>query len=142
MRARAWAPTALLVAILALTAAARFRLLDVPLERDEGEYAYLGQLVLRGEVPVPYVAAHNMKLPGMYYAYAAIFALLGESVRAIHAGLLVANLVAIVLIDRLGRKLVDGTAGLVAVLRHGLRAKELARGARSTSLLPHPRRPW
>ena len=38
----------------------------MPLERDEGEYAYIGQLILRGEIP--YVAAHSMKLPGVYYA--------------------------------------------------------------------------
>lgn len=40
----------------------RVRLLNLPLERDEGEYAYAGQLILEG-VP-PYKEAWNMKLPG------------------------------------------------------------------------------
>jgi len=29
----------------------RLRLLDLPLERDEGEYAYAGQLILQGTPP-------------------------------------------------------------------------------------------
>jgi len=40
----------------------RFRLRDMPLERDEGEYAYAGQLILEG-IP-PYHLAYNMKFPG------------------------------------------------------------------------------
>jgi hypothetical protein len=45
-------------------AALRLRLLDVPLDRDEGEYAYIGQLLLQG-IP-PYAQAYNFKLPGIY----------------------------------------------------------------------------
>jgi hypothetical protein len=37
-----------LILIVLLTGGMRFRLLDVPLERDEGEYAYGGQLILQG----------------------------------------------------------------------------------------------
>ena len=60
-----WA--AVLLVLLA-TALIRFRLLEAPLERDEGEYAYAGQLMLEG-IP-PYQLACNMKLPGTYAAYA------------------------------------------------------------------------
>jgi len=52
----------MLALVLVFTAAVRFRMLDAPLERDEGEYAYAGQLMLEG-VP-PYLAAYNMKFPG------------------------------------------------------------------------------
>ena len=76
-----------LALILALTAAARLLAIDAPLERDEGEYAYAGQLLLQG-VP-PYAAAYNMKFPGTYGAYAAILAVFGSSIRGIHAGLMV-----------------------------------------------------
>ena len=55
----------------------RVRLRDMPIERDEGEYAYAGQLILQG-VP-PYKEAYNMKLPGTYAAYAAIMAVFGTS---------------------------------------------------------------
>jgi hypothetical protein len=77
------------VFVLLFTAYVRLRVADVPLERDEGEYAYAGQLILQG-VP-PYSLAYNMKFPGTYYAYSAILALFGESARGIHLGLLVVN---------------------------------------------------
>jgi len=35
-----------MVAVLVVVAAVRLRLLNFPLERDEGEYAYAGQLML------------------------------------------------------------------------------------------------
>ena len=79
---------ALAVALVAV-AAVRVRLLGVPLQRDEGEYAYLGQLILQG-VP-PYAEAWNMKWPGIYAIYALLIAVGGASDVAIHAGLLVAS---------------------------------------------------
>jgi hypothetical protein len=113
-----WPERVGLLAVLLGTAALRLRLLDVPLERDEGEFAYMAQLILRGEVP--YLAAHNMKLPGVYYAYAGILALFGESVAAIHAGLLLLNLAAIALVHRLARCLLDRTGALVAAAAYAL----------------------
>jgi len=59
---------AILLLIILFSACVRFRLRDFPLERDEGEYAYAGQLILQG-IP-PYQLAYNMKLPGTYAAYA------------------------------------------------------------------------
>ena len=56
----------------------RVRLLEMPLERDEGEYAYAGQLLLQG-IP-PYELAYNMKLPGTYFAYAAGMAVFGQTI--------------------------------------------------------------
>ena len=53
-----------LLLVLLLAGGIRYRLLDVPLERDEGEYAYAGRLILDG-VP-PYQGIYNMKLPGTY----------------------------------------------------------------------------
>src|SRR5262249_20001496 len=60
-----WATLATVAAALLLVALVRLRLADVPLERDEGEYAYAGQLILHG-IP-PYQQAYNMKFPGTYY---------------------------------------------------------------------------
>ncbi len=42
---------ALVVIVFALVIAIRIRLLRIPLERDEGEYAYAGQLMLQGIPP-------------------------------------------------------------------------------------------
>ena len=58
----------LLGLILAVIAIIRIRLLNIPLERDEGEYAYFGQLMLDG-IP-PFKAAYTMKFPGTHFMYA------------------------------------------------------------------------
>jgi hypothetical protein len=100
----------LFLLLLGAVCASRLSLLDRPLDRDEGEYAYAGQLMLAG-IP-PYKLAYNMKLPGTYAAYAAIFSVFGESVQAAHLGLLVANLATIVLLALIGRRLFGGTGGV------------------------------
>jgi hypothetical protein len=98
--------------VLALGVGLRLHLLDVSLERDEGEYAYAGQLLLQG-VP-PYELAHNMKLPGIYMVYAIVMAVFGETARGIHLGLLVANACTTGFIFLVGRRLSGPVAGLVA----------------------------
>jgi len=110
-----------LVAVLLVIAAAatiRLRVANVPLERDEGEYAYAGQLILRG-VP-PYELAYNMKFPGTYYAYALALAVFGESARGVRAGLLVVNAATILLVFSLGRRLLGGPAGAIAAASFAL----------------------
>ena len=42
---------AILILTILFFAAIRYRLRDVPLERDEGEFAYIGQIILRGIPP-------------------------------------------------------------------------------------------
>lgn len=103
---------AVIAALVLLAGAIRFRLLDVPLERDEGEYAYAGRLILEG-IP-PYVEFYNMKLPGIYGAYAVILALFGETARGIHAGLLVVNAGTTLLVFLLARRFLGGSAPLFA----------------------------
>jgi len=102
---------ALLLTLL-VAAAIRWRLRGMPLERDEGEYAYFGQLILDGFPP--YGVAYNMKLPGTYAAYALVLALLGSSASAVHLGLIAVNSVTIVLVFALGRRLFDAWTGAVA----------------------------
>jgi hypothetical protein len=58
----------LVIFILLVAIALRVHLLSVPLERDEGEYAYAGQLTLQGFLP--YAKVYTMKMPGIYGAYA------------------------------------------------------------------------
>ena len=48
----------------------RLRLLGLPLERDEGEYAYMAQQLLQGVLP--YTEAHSMKFPGIFFVYAGV----------------------------------------------------------------------
>ena len=98
--------------MLVFACSVRVRLLDVPLERDEGEYAYAGQLILQG-IP-PFRLVYNMKLPGTYAAYAAILALLGQTPRGIHLGLLLVNLATAVLLFLLVRRLFDDVTAAAA----------------------------
>jgi hypothetical protein len=102
----------------------RCRLLTMPLERDEGEYAYAGQLILQG-IP-PYELAYNMKLPGTYVAYALGMAVFGQTTVGIHLMLLVANLSTIVFVFLLGREMFGVTAGLVACASYSLMSTSLA----------------
>src|SRR5271165_132091 len=90
----------------------RVRLLNMPLERDEGEYAYAGQLILQG-IP-PYQLAYNMKLPGTYLTYAVIMAIFGQSPAGIHMGLLFTNAATVVLVFLLGERLFGPATGLIA----------------------------
>ena len=111
-------PWVVVLLVIAATALIRIRLIATPLERDEGEYAYAGQLMLQG-IP-PYKLACNMKLPGTYAAYALIMAAFGQTIAAIHVGLLLANAVTIVLVYLLGRRLFSVWAGLAACAAYAL----------------------
>ena len=90
----------------------RLRLLGLPLERDEGEYAYIAQQLLQGVLP--YTESHSMKFPGIYFVYAGILAIFGQSPVAIHLSLLFVNLATAFLLFLLGRNLLSESAGIVA----------------------------
>ena len=108
-----------MVAVLVLVAAVRLRLSNFPLERDEGEYAYAGQLLLQG-IP-PYQLAYNMKFPGTYAAYAVMMAVFGETPAGIHFGVLCVTTLTAWMLYRFGRRLFDEATGAVAATtRRGL----------------------
>jgi len=104
--------------VFALVVAIRIRLLGIPLERDEGEYAYSGQLILQG-IP-PYKLAYNMKFPGSYVAYALVMSIFGQTIQAIHLGLLLVNVATIALIFFIGRRLISMTAGVAAAMSYAV----------------------
>jgi Dolichyl-phosphate-mannose-protein mannosyltransferase len=108
-----------LVTLIVLSSALiRFRLRDMPLERDEGEYAYVGQLMLQG-IP-PYQEAYAMKLPGTYAAYAVLMAVFGQTPAGIHLGLILVNTATIMLVFLLARRLFGNLAGVVACATYAL----------------------
>jgi len=111
-------PALWLLLILALVAAVRIHLLSLPLERDEGEYAYAGQLMLAGEPP--YRLIYNMKMPGIYAAYALIMAVFGQSGAGIHLGFMLVNFGAIILMYFVGRRFFQPAGALAASAAYAL----------------------
>jgi hypothetical protein len=101
-----------LLLVVLLTMVIRYGLISVPLERDEGEYAYGGQLILQGILP--YQQLYNMKLPGIYAAYAGLMTIFGQTHMGIHLGLMFINAATIVLVFLLAKQLYDSIVGLVA----------------------------
>ena len=104
-----WAGT---IIIILFTVFIRLRLLELPLERDEGEFAYMGQLMLQG-IP-PYLISYNMKLPGIYSAYALIMLLFGQSAAGIHLGFIIINVATIILVFLIAARLFNHFTGFVA----------------------------
>jgi hypothetical protein len=113
-----------MVAVLALMAMVRLHLLNFSLERDEGEYAYSGQLMLQG-IP-PYKLAFNMKFPGTYAMYALIMALFGETPAGIHFGVTILTTLTALMLYWLGRQMLDPTAGMVAATSYAVLAANTA----------------
>src|ERR1017187_8471621 len=91
MKLNAWQYWAygLLLLVILFFALIHFHLRQCPLERDEGEYAYAGQLMLQG-IP-PYQLVYRMNLPGPLPAYSVVLPLFGQTPAGIHLGLLVVN---------------------------------------------------
>jgi hypothetical protein len=108
----------ILVATLGFFAGIRLPLLNLPLERDEGEYAYAGQMILRGINP--YLFCYTMKLPGTAAAYAFFMAILGQTAAAIHFGLLLVNSTTTVVVYCLGRRLLGPLEGAAAAASFAL----------------------
>jgi hypothetical protein len=109
-----------MVVVLVVVAAVRLRLLNFPIERDEGEYAYAGQLMLQG-IP-PYQLAYNMKFPGTYAAYAVIMTLFSQTPAGIHFGVLCITTLTALMLFWLGRQILDWTAGMVAATFYAVMA--------------------
>jgi 4-amino-4-deoxy-L-arabinose transferase-like glycosyltransferase len=114
---RHWAWVVILIIILSASLI-RIHLLEVPFERDEGEYAYAGQLILQG-IP-PYEQVYNMKMPGIYAVYALILAVFGQTHYDVHLGLLLTNALTIIVLFLLGRKLFGRIAGTVTAASFAL----------------------
>jgi hypothetical protein len=114
---RCWDTLSLFVILLIITKL-RFPFLEIPLERDEGAYAYMAQLLLEG-VP-PYTQAYSLYFPGVFIIYALTFLILGQTIFAIHFCLLVATLITIVIIFLIGKKLFDPLTGIISGATFGL----------------------
>jgi hypothetical protein len=110
------------VLVLAIIAGVRLTALNFPLERDEGEYAYAGQLLLQG-IP-PYQLAYSMKFPGADVIYALFMALFGQTPAAIHFGVILVTTWTAVMLYWLGKKMLDSLTAMVAATTYAVLATE------------------
>ncbi len=104
-------PLLIVVLSMLLAGLVRLRLLQIPLERDEGGFAYIGQHLFS---EVLYTDLLDNKLPGLYGLYAIFIRLFGYNAAGIHLGLLVCNLSAIWLMYKLFGRIFNPWAGAVA----------------------------
>jgi hypothetical protein len=88
--------------LLAIVRAIRWRLLGFPLERDDGEYAYMGRVILEGGSR--YGEAANMKWPETCLAYAVTMGIFGQTTVGSHTGLLLVSIASSLLLFGLGRR--------------------------------------
>ena len=68
----------------------RMRFMEVPFDRDEGSYLYMGYSFIKGYIP--YVDFYEMKPPGIFLVYGLFHILFGSSTFLLHFGLLLLQL--------------------------------------------------
>jgi hypothetical protein len=86
----------------------------LPFERDEGEYAYIAQRWLAGDVP--YRDAFDQKPPGAFVFYAAAFAVGGETPAAVRWAAQLATIAALGALVAIGTTLFSAAVGIAAAL--------------------------
>src|SRR3989442_3117155 len=105
---RANAALGLLAAVLLLPS------LFYPLARDQGVFAYVGALILKGGWP--YRDVWEVKPPGIYYTYAAIIGCSGRSMGGVRACDLIAAVATVLLLGVALRRVVAAEAARLAGL--------------------------
>jgi len=101
-----------IAAVLAGAFVMRARMLEVPLGRDEGVYAYIAWLILH-DVPL-YTSTVDLQMPGLWVLYSLFMRFLGTSGVGIHLGLLIANVASTWFVFLLGRRWVSARGGVIA----------------------------
>lgn len=92
----------------------RINLLDLPLERDESAYAYLGQRAAEGLSP--YRDFYEMKPPFLFYGYSLLNLIFGYSMEGLRWGALFLSFVMCIGVYLIGRSFFGAKYGLLAAL--------------------------
>jgi 4-amino-4-deoxy-L-arabinose transferase-like glycosyltransferase len=110
------------LAAAALACALRAPVADLPFERDEGEYAYIAQRWLAGDVP--YRDAFDQKPPGVFLFYAAAIELAGETPAAVRWGAQLATIAALGALVWIGARFFSPAVGVAAAFAGALFAAD------------------
>lgn len=102
----------LLSLLLILVFYIRSKFQYMPFERDEGIYSYFGTLILDGKIP--YKDFYEVKFPGLFYFYALIVSVFGETVKGMHTGFMYVNILSIIFIYFASKKLFSPIAGIIS----------------------------
>jgi len=102
----------LLLVLVFVIHSIRINFAGIPFERDEGIYSYFGKLVLEGKVP--YKDFYEVKFPGLFYFFAMIVGLFGDTVQGMHTGFMYVNILSTIFIYFAARNLFSPVAGLVS----------------------------
>jgi len=100
--------------IICLIAYIRANFLNVPFERDEGSYAYCGRIILDGAVPFKDIG--SQRLPGVFYSYALMVAIFGYTLKSLHLGFIILNIISTIVIFLIGRRLMNNLAAVSCAL--------------------------
>ena len=103
----------------------RYPFLNIPLERDEGEYSYISNVIADGGVP--YRDAFDQKPPAVFYLYYLVFLLFGKKIVALRLFTAFYNLISIYFIYRIGKFVKDKNLGLLAALIFAMTSSDLLR---------------
>jgi hypothetical protein len=102
----------LLICIILMVILIRSNFLSIPFERDEGAYSYYGKLLLHGKIP--YKEFYEQKFPGIFYFYAFMVSIFGDTVRGMHTGFIFLNVATIIIIYFTARNLFSAVAGVIS----------------------------
>jgi hypothetical protein len=105
-------------ALLLLVYLIRSNFFNIPFERDEGAYGYYGKLLLNGKVP--YKDFYEQKFPGIFYFYAFMVGVFGDTVRGLHIGFMFLNMATILLLFFATRRMFSSFAGLVSAITYAI----------------------
>jgi hypothetical protein len=102
----------LLLLLIFLDHTIRSKFSGIGFERDEGAYSYYGKLLLEGKIP--YKDFYEQKFPGLFYFYAFIVSMFGDTVEGMHKGFMYVNILTMIFIYFTSRNLFSAFAGVVS----------------------------
>jgi len=107
----------LLWVVIGIVSIIRYRLISIPFERDEGEYGYIGNLLLHGVAP--YKDAYSMKLPGTSFMYAIFMLFFGHTNSGVHLGMVFINAATMYFLFSAFKKIFHSFIGLATATIYG-----------------------
>ena len=92
-------------------------ILNYPPAKDNSMFLYMGQGILNGEVP--YTDNFDMKPPGIYFIYAFIIMIFGNTIKGVYLFDLLWSLITILAVWKLAKYLFGRKVGLIACFFYG-----------------------